>query len=364
MSLTNQKIRESNRNTTLLLIPIMALLGKLVQFFILPGKYFYDSFRMQSMMNNDGAMGAWGGGYVTVVEIFSKINFWKFTRIEQWSVELGIIFTIFLLVIISRVKEMSIMESVYTLMVTGLLNIYVFVLAKEPLQFFYFLCIMIIILLPIKNIILKLIGCCLIYYWESNTFREYYIIMAAMALVLFLIFYVLRKIKQIKLKHILIAVVLCYLAMFALVYASQYVTPEEFDSVMVVRDQYANEGAKTTIANIWPVNGNYGLFMANYVICSVRMMIPIELIIMSPVYLPFFVYQIFILVYWIRSLKNIKKLNDQVFLALTCFTAYLMGSFVFEPDFGSWVRHEAASFPIFYIMAYEDLGKTEEDKCV
>lgn len=362
MDLTVKKNRELNRDTTLMLIPIVALIGKLIQLFILPEKYFYDSSRMQSMMNGGGGLNAWGGAYETVVEIFSKINFFHFTRIEQWSVELGIVFTIFLMLIISRVKEMSLMDSIYTLMATGLLNIYVFVLAKEPVQMFFFLCIMVIILLPVKNSLIKLLGCCLIYYWESNTFRAYYIMMAAMALVLFFVFCVFKKIKRLKLIHILMAVVFCYVAMFVFVYASQYIAPEDYNSVMVVRDQYANEMANTTIDNIWPVEGNYGLFMVNYVICSIRMMVPIELIFKSPVYFPFFIYQIFILSYWIRSLKNVKRLNNNVLLALTCFTAYLFGSFVFEPDFGSWVRHEAATFPLFHIMAYEYLGRPEENK--
>lgn len=194
--LKNQKVRESNRNTTLILMPIVALLAKLIQLFILPDKYFYDSSRMQSMMNNDGKMPAWGGGYKTVVDIFSKINFFNFTKIEQWSIELGIIFTILLMVLVSKVKEMSMMECIFTLMATGVLNIYVFVLAKEPIQTFFFICIMLVIFLPINNIFIKLLGCCLIFYWESNTFREYYIIMAAMALFLFLIFYILKKIKK------------------------------------------------------------------------------------------------------------------------------------------------------------------------
>lgn len=356
MNISEQKARQANRDTTLMLMPVVALMGKLIQFFILPDKYFYDSSRMQSMMNKDGKMQAWGDAYETVVDIFSRINFFNFTKIEQWSIELGIVFTIVLIIIVSRVKEMSLMESIYTLMATGLLNIYVFVLAKEPIQMFFFLCIMVIIFLPIKNTVIKLLGGCLIYYWEASTFREYYIMMAAMSLILFLIFFILKKIKRIKLIHILVAIIFCYAIMFMFVYASKFVTPDEYSTVMSVRDEFANEDANTTIANIWPIEGNYNLFMVNYIICSVRMMIPLELILRSPVYFPFFIYQVWILAYWIRGLKNIRRLNNNVLLALTFFTAYLFGSFVFEPDFGSWVRHEAATFPLFHIMAYEYLG--------
>lgn len=362
MIYTESKREKSNRDTTLMLVPFMAFLAKIIQILLLPDKYKYDGYRMQSMMNGDKSMGSWGA-YEDVVDIYKKINIFKFTTVEQWSIFFGLIFTIVVMILLSRVKYMSVMECVYTLMAVGILNIYVFTLGKEPIQMFYFICISIIILLPIKNNVIKILGCAGVYYWESNTFREYYIMMAVMTLVLYLLFYFLKKIKNIRPIHIIIAIVLCYTLMFSFVYASQYVKPDQYKEVMKVRDEYANEEANTTIDNIWPVENNFGRFIGNYIICSVRMMMPIELVWKGIGYFPFFVYQVFLLIFWIRALKNLKKLDDRVLLALTCFTAYLFGSFVFEPDFGSWLRHEASTFPIFFLMAYEEFGieKTEEE---
>ena len=352
-------IRQSNRDTTLTLIPIVAIIGKVIQIFILPDKYFYDSNRMVSMLTGNGMMAGWSG-YQTTVDIFRKIDIFHFTTHLQWSIALGIIGTVLLMVLCSKCKELSMSESVYILMATGLLNIYVFNIAKEPIQLFFFLCIAIIINLPIENTFLKIIGCALIYYWESNTFRTYYIIMACMCIVLYFIFYLLRKTKKkITKTKITIAIAACFVAMFVFVYASQYIDAKSYYQALNIRDSNGNLYANTSITNIYEVNDNYGMFMFNYVIAAVRMLIPIELPLKSPVYFPFFIYQIFILSYWIRALKNIKILNDRVLLSLICFTAYLFGSFVFEPDFGSWVRHEAASFPIFYFMAIEDLGKKD-----
>ena len=45
-------------------------------------------------------------------------------------------------------------------------------------------------------------------------------------------------------------------------------------------------------------------------------------------------------------------------VALSCFIAYFLGSVVFEPDFGSWTRHEATTFPILQMMA---LGSGEKE---
>lgn len=344
---------KSNRDTVMTLIPVVAVLGKLIRLFILPDKYFYDSFRMQSMLNGDGLMQSWGG-YEAQVEIYRKINFFGFTSVRQWSIAFGILFTILLMILISKVKEMSFSEAVFTLMAVGLMNIYTFTIAKEPIQLFFFLCIALVIGLPIENTFVKIIGCCLVFYLESDTFRSYYIIMAAMAFLLYFIFLFLKKTKITKTK-IIFAVVLCFGAMFLFVYFSQYIDYASYEKVLFVKEQNSNEGANSAILNVFEPDGSMQVFMINYIINSIRMMIPVELILKSPVYFPFFVYQLFILVYWIKTLMGLKRIDSKTFLALACFTAYLFGSFVFEPDFGSWVRHESASFPIFYWLAYEEL---------
>ena len=40
--------------------------------------------------------------------------------------------------------------------------------------------------------------------------------------------------------------------------------------------------------------------------------------------------------------------------------AFLLGSATFEPDFGSWIRHEAVLFPILLILM--DAIKEKENK--
>lgn len=129
MELKYAKIRQQNRDIALMLIVPVAIIGKIIQFFILPEKYFYDRTRMILMLNKvdfDGAC----KGYNTTVNIFSKINVFHLTTLRQWSVCLGIIGTMILIIIISRVKEMDISEAIFTLMSAGLFNIYVFKIAK------------------------------------------------------------------------------------------------------------------------------------------------------------------------------------------------------------------------------------------
>ena len=181
--------------------------------------------------------------------------------------------------------------------------------------------------------------------------------MACMCIVLFVVFYLFKAtFKRITFLKILIAAILCFAAMFSFVFASQYVDKKAYNDVITTKDTHDNEGADTEINNVLESNGNFGRFMINYVINAVRMMIPIELLLKSPGYAPFVIYQVFILRYWIRAIRNIREINDIALVSLICFTSYLFGSFVFEPDYGSWVRHESASFPVFFVLAYEDLS--------
>lgn len=364
MDIAKKQERKVNRDLAIALVVPVAIVGKLIAFFLLPEKYFYDSGRMAQMLSGTGHMGRWGG-YESTVDIFKKINYLNLQTREQWSIVLGIVGTIVVLVMLSRVKEMSLSEVFFTLMAAGILNIYVFNIAKEPVQMTFFLFVLIIIILPFDNNIIKIIGCALIFYWEANTYRRYYILMAVMCIVFFVVFSIFRRVfeKITKLK-IILAAIMCLIGIFALIFASQFVDKESYKEVMNAKTSHTNEGATTAIAN-WVGDenntGNYGLFMINYAINSIRMMFPIELLIKSPGYFPFVVYQIFILIYWIRAIKNIKTINNQGFLALICFSSYIFGSFSFEPDFGSWVRHEAASFPVFYVLAYEDLSNDKQE---
>lgn len=351
MDLKNQKIRQQNRDVTILLIPIVAVIAKLIQFFALPDKYFFDSWRMISMLTGKDFMASWGG-YETTVNLYRKINIFNFVTVNQWSISLGIIMTIVVMIVISRTKEMMIRESIFVLMATGLLNIYVFSITKEMVQISFFFLIYFIICLPIQNTLIKLLGCVLIFYWESTFYRSYYIIMAAMAVFLYCIFIWLKKREKISKSMVFLALMLSFIAIFAFLYASKYVSYDDYISAINVRDDSINTGANTAIRNPITVNSNLGIFMFDYIVCAIRMMIPIELLIKSPVYAPFVIYQFFILYYFIKTLINIKKIDSSMVVVLSCFSAYLFGSFIFEPDFGSWVRHESATFPILQFMAF------------
>ena len=96
--------------------------------------------------------------------------------------------------------------------------------------------------------------------------------MAAMTIFMYLIFVWLKQREKIRRKHVVIIVLMCFMAVFAFFYASQFVSHDDYISALNSRDGTTemNEGASTSIANPIKVNGNLGIFMYDYVINAVR----------------------------------------------------------------------------------------------
>nr|WP_288305904.1 hypothetical protein [uncultured Romboutsia sp.] len=93
------------------------------------------------------------------------------------------------------------------------------------------------------------------------------------------------------------------------------------------------------INDIFGENTNYFKFIFNYIINAFRMMFPIELITKGIKYIPFIIYQLFIT----TNILNLgKKLSRNNILIFATIVSFMMISIIFEPDFGSFIRHESA----------------------
>ena len=347
-----ESYRDNKRYLLMLVLPI-TVLAKFIQFNFLPDKYFYDSSRMLSMLNNTGDMPAWGGGYEVVVNVFKKINFLGFTTLNEWAIFLATIFGIMLVFMIARLEDMDIVQTIFMMASIGLLNIYVFNISKEIIQYGIFMLMYIIVIQKKIKPPIKVILCFGVFYWESTFFRSYYILMGALFVLVYCIF---KKIqidnKPIKAGTVCKILIIIFFAVFVLLFLSKYISYEDYQMVLGVSESHENLGATSAIVDLIPVNGNLGLFMLNYVINAVRMMIPVELLTNGVFYVPFVLFQVFVLYYFVKSLKKLNRdTSDMEVIALAAFCGYLLGSFLFETVFGSFVRHEAATFPILHVMA-------------
>lgn len=349
-----------NKNSTLILTFLVMALAKLIAM-VLPNKYFYDNKRILGMTNGDQSVTAWGGTYETAANLFRSINFLHFTSMFQWSWLLGLIMTVGVFFMLLRLPEPDMPQTIFWLACVGLLNIYVFNIGKDVIQFMFFFAVYLILLIPIDNNLVKIILSAGVLCFESLVFRSYYVLIAAFVVSVYCILMFFRSRSTLSYVGKIVGMVISmYLLVCVAMVAAQVVMPSAYHDVMNVRSASLDgrdttaAGAGASIINNW-IGSNettsLPMFLINYFFNAFRMMLPVELIFKGVQYLPFLVFQIAVTVYVVHLFGNISELDDeQNLLALSIYLGYFLASAIFEPDFGSWTRHEAATFPILHML--------------
>ena len=288
--------------------------------------------------------------------IFQILNFFHFaTNYYQYEILITIVWNILILLIISKFKRsFSLFDMFFIVVSVAVLNIFDFTLAKEPVQMLYFL-LMYLILVSKKSDTFKFLGCLGIYLLCFATFRNYYILMVGFMIYIYYTFkYLMSNIKRIKFKHILILIISIFLCYYLLMNIVKVIDVASYNELFRVR--LRSSSATSDMRTIFN-SDNLIIFTFDYIIMMIRMLVPIELIRLGSKYALYALYQIMISVILIENLKKINKLQGSRKIAVYIYIAFLMGSAAFEPDFGSWVRHEAVLFPIVMIMnGYNEKG--------
>ena len=358
-----------NKNALLALIVPVMIAAKIMVAYVLPPKYFYDNNRMLAMVLGTAGDTAWGGSYEVAAALFRTLNVVDIETMVDWSICLGIIFTALVTLMILRVDAPDLLQSLFILATVGLLNIYIFTIGKDIIQFAFFFIVYIVLLIPIDNALIKILASAGILYYESTFFREYYVLIAALIIAVYVILEFFRSRQQLGVGSILAIIVLLFVTIYVMMMVAQRIMPSEYDQVIGLRAGYEdafgddNGGNMATAIQNWIPGDNLPIFMVNYIINAFRMMIPIELAMRGAYYLPFFVFQCMVTVYMVNLLRQINQINDTtLFLTLCVFLGYILASFIFEPDFGSWTRHEAATFPVLHLLVLNQYQKMPVSK--
>lgn len=349
-----------NKNAALILTFVVMLVAKLLTM-MLPAKYFYDNNRILGMANGNIATKAWGGSYVVAANFFKAINVFGFTTMSQWSWFLGMLLSVLVFLMVLRLPEPDMVQTIFLLACIGLLNIYVFNIGKDVIQFLFFMAVYLVLLLPIQSSVMKIVLAAVILYFESKVFRSYYVLIAALVLAIYCILMVFRRNHRLPSGvKIGITIATMYLLVCAMMVVASVAMHSEYQQIMEVRDSSLsgreNDTDSVTIIQNWVGGDNSSslpLFLLNYLINAVRMMVPFELAMKGVQYLPFFCFQIGVTVYLVHLFGKLDEIEDETqFLAISIFLGYVLASVLFEPDFGSWVRHEAATFPILHLLVF------------
>lgn len=350
----------NNKIVLLLLTYIVMVVAKCITL-ILPAKYTYDNSRIVSMVNRDGLMPSWIGSYETTANVFRHINVLQFQTLLEWSLSLGIILTTLTASLIFINCNLDFYQEIFWLCCIGLLNIYVFNIGKDSIQFFFFFLALIILItnipVPIKITLISVF-----FFVEAVYFRQYFIIISLFLIAITSItYYISRTRKNIGLfSYIAIILVVVY----AFLILSSFIAPEQYEEVTnaregVNKDREDSTDAATLISNLIPGNTLISELI-NYPINAVRMLVPLELLLKGLSYAPFVFFQLLVTIYFIHCTKILFThliFNDKYLISYIIFLSFILTSFFFEPDFGSWVRHEIAAFPVFQYLFFSKYCK-------
>ena len=367
-----------NKNALLLCVLPVFIIAKLMVAFVLPPKYFYDNNRILSMTNTTLGLPTsdvqeWEGSYRVASNLFAQLDFARLDTMLDWSICLGIIFTMLLAVMVMQADSPDLLQSLFILATVGLLNIYIFTIGKDIIQFAFFLAVYVVLMLPLDNPVIKLLLSAAILYYESTFFRQYYILIAALIIVVYAVLTFCRqrneKLSLISLVEI-VAILFCVI--YVMMIAASVIMPGEYNQMIGLRAGYStsfgdSSDSVTQIKN-WIPGGGLPIFMVNYIINGFRMMFPVELALRGAYYLPFFAFQLMVTFYMFNLMRQISSINEPVlFLALCIFVGYALASFIFEPDFGSWTRHESATFPVLHLLVlnhYQKIPLTQQERAL
>lgn len=282
-------------------------------------------------------------------KFFSLINFFNIKTYEGFEIYITIIWNLILLFIIARIKnKLALNQIIFIILSIIVLNIFDFCLAKEPVQMLFFIAIFGVLISEKLTDKKKFITSIIILLLCSIFYRTYYVLIAFFFVYVTFIFkYFTKNNKKVTFWRVLFLIICTSFVFFLILNISKIIAPTQFEELLRVRLRTSN--AASDIRSLFK-STTLSIFSIDYIIILIRMLFPIELLRLGIKYLPYVIYQLMVSYVLIINIKQIKFFESSRKYALLLFIAFTLGSATFEPDFGSWIRHEAVLFPIMLII--------------
>lgn len=331
---------------------------QIMKFEFFPEKYFYDAATVQSMMQKSIVIVP-GASYPITAWTFNLLN-----RIFPVDSQLMGSLTIWVLVILPcgwlAAHCMRVIWSDYILFAVYcvLLPVFVWNTQKEALQLVpLFLIAFCIIKSDFSQYTADILIVSLLLLW-GVVFRIYYIIIAVGTMTLMILYHFPWE-KRTKRQRMLSFLVLL-VGVVMLLFVVKTCFPKLLFEVFGVRTdinlaRIGSSDANTIILDLFENKDNsIILYLINYAIAAIRMFFPVELLFKGIQYVPFIILQMFWDVLLLRQIREAikcriagsKRLTQIRFL--TVIISWYLVSFLFEPDFGSYIRHQTAMFPVMF----------------
>lgn len=282
------------------------------------------------------------------IEFYKFFNWFGLDSYIEFEVAITIVFNLVLWIILKNFFckiRLSFMQMFFLLLVVGVMNIYTYCLSKEPPQMIYFL-----LLFWINehswNEKRRTWGCVIVILLMVLFSRSYFILMLAFFLGIRMLYPITIK-KTVRHPRIsfLLILVLTGITYDGFMHFSSMYLPSDFEELVRVRTRI-DENTTTQIFAVLPPD-NLELFSINYVLTILRMLFPMELLLYGPKYVPFIIFQTLVSCIMIKALiVEYDYCSASKRIATALYWGFMFCSATFEPDFGSWVRHESVAIPI------------------
>lgn len=343
--------KEIDKKIIYFLFPILIIVSKVIRYTLMKDNLVDEGIGhgFIEIINNNLYSNRTFGETLTI-KFFDLINIFNLSTYVQFEIYISIIWNLILFFIIFRLnKKLNIIQTLFIILSIAVLNIFDFCLAKEPVQMLYFIALYLIIINKRISTILKSIFIILIFLLIAITLRKYYILMAFLFFVIFGTYLLLKKFNIEEYRFTIITLCIIISIMFLLILSSLFM-PNQYEELVRVRTTISSAVSDIHVISENQINPSMMAIFVDYILVFIRLMIPIELLPLGIKYLPYVVYQLLITYILIKSLKKVNRNNENKNLAIFAYIAFVIGSAMFEPDFGSWIRHEAVFCPILFII--------------
>lgn len=354
------KTEEENGIIVMAILAIICIATKILQLFYLPEKYMYDGKRILSQALSGYRSGDLG--YDTVEDFFTILIKWfHIEEYSQWSVFLGFVGSVFILWYLRKyLTELYLINAIFFMCSLVLLNIYAFNVSKEFLQVIFF--VPAFYCLDSTNEKKQLAGVLVSLLLVGIFLRRYFLLIMAVFLIVYFLFRIAGYLEGNKI--IVFFLALAFLGGVGLVFLQRHL-PQIYESILGARrllNQFRMESsdANTMIVDVIKNSVSPWAYLCNLAINFFRLCFPFELLSKGFMQIIFVVYQTILSIKIGKAFFACitgKSLGWEKTIVISFMLAYLIVSAVFEPDFGSFVKHEIVFFPIFCIGLMTDFWK-------
>lgn len=353
-NLGNKKI---DRNNILFLFLFIVILAKIIRYTVMKtvlvdnsvGYAILELIRNKNcalyfIWNNPGELSAQNTAW-----LFTPFYYLGIRSYIDYEIVITIIFNCFLIFLLTgSKKKLNISEALIWVLGIAVLNIFAFNLSKEPIQMLFFLGLYFVLRENISNRKQFVLSMFIILI-SVITYRTYYILIAVFLITIVFFDKVILAGKKVRIKHLILFIVAIYLVFVIFLCVSKIIFPTEYLELIRVRSRTGSEA----ISEIAPLikSNNIIIFAINYPLSFLRLLLPLELLLSGIKYFPFVVFQLLITGKIVQTYFHYNNLSYKRKLALNIVLSFSLASCAFEPDYGSWIRHEAVTLPIM-IMAF------------